>query len=93
MREHSELDKYAQEDAHPGDVVMRIIAVGQKSGEIKAGEPFVLGSLFVGSVIRVAVVKMYGNIRENLTNYASYVAESIWMMVKKDDRTEALWHS
>lgn len=82
LREHSELDKFAKDDTHPGHIVTRIIEEGQKSGEIKAGDPFVLGSLFVGGVIRVAVVKMYGNIREDLTKYAGYVAESIWMMLK-----------
>ena len=82
LREHSELDKYSKEYAHPGDVVMRIIAEGQKSGDIKAGDPFVLGSLFVGGVIRVAVVKMYGNINEHLSKYTEVVADSIWAMLK-----------
>ena len=81
LREHSELDKYAQAYAHPGHVVMRIIEEGQKSGEIKAGEPYVLGALFVGAVIRVAVVKMYGNIDKNLTNYTNEVAQSLWSML------------
>jgi len=82
LREHSELDKYSQSFRHPGHIVMRIIEEGQKSGEIKAGDPFVLGSLFVGGVIRVAVVKMYGSIREDLTKYVGYVAESVWSMLR-----------
>jgi len=85
LREHSELDKYAKEDTHPGNIVTRIIEEGQKSGEIKAGDPYVLGSLFVGGVIRVAVVKMYGSIREDLSKYTGYVAESIWMMLKGEN--------
>ena len=84
LREHSELDKYSQEFAHPGHIVMRIIAEGQASGEIKAGEPFVLGSLFVGGVLRIGVVKMYGSIREDLTKYTAYVSDSIWAMLKRE---------
>jgi AcrR family transcriptional regulator len=87
LREHSELDKYSQTYAHPGHVVMRIIEEGQKSGEIKAGEPYILGSLFVGGVIRVAVVKMYGNLTEHLAKYTSYVAESVWVMLKTETGT------
>jgi len=87
LREHSELDKYAQEYAHPGHIVTRIIEDGQKAGEIKPGDPYVLGSLFVGGVIRVAVVKMYGSIREDLTKYAGYVAENIWIMLKTTDKS------
>jgi AcrR family transcriptional regulator len=85
LREHSELNKYAQEYAHPGHVVIRIIEEGQKNGEIKAGEPYVLGSLFVGGVLRVAVVKMYGNISENLTHYSQYVAACVWAMLKGEN--------
>jgi AcrR family transcriptional regulator len=82
LREHSELDKYSMEYAHPGHVVMRIIEEGQKSGEIKEGEPYVLGALFVGGVIRVAVVKMYGNLNQHLTNYTNEVAQNMWVMLK-----------
>jgi len=82
LREHSELDKYAQENVHPGNVVTQIIEEGQKAGQIKPGDPYILGGLFVGGVIRIAVVKMYGNINENLAHYTGYVADSIWAMVK-----------
>ena len=36
----------------------------------------------VGGVIRIGVVKMYGNIREDLTKYSDEVAQSIWLMLK-----------
>jgi AcrR family transcriptional regulator len=86
LREHSELEKYADKFQHPGHVVMKIIEDGQKSGEIRTGEPYVLGSLFVGGVIRVAVVKMYGNLHRNLTTYVSDVADMIWAMLKVPGR-------
>ena len=62
---------------------MRIIKEGQASGEIKAGDPYVLGSLFVGGVLRVAVVKMYGNIKDDLNEYAGFVAVNIWSMLEQ----------
>ena len=77
------MDKFAQSFAHPGNVVTRIIEEGQKAGEIKAGDPFVLGALFVGGVIRVCVVKMYGNLKENIQRYSADVSDMIWAMVKR----------
>ncbi len=82
LREHSELEKFAQAYTHPGHVVIRIIEEGQKSGEIRAGDPYVLGAMFVGGVIRVAVVKMYGNIHENLDQHSAAVADMIWTMLQ-----------
>ena len=82
LREHSELTKYASaNEIHPGHLVIQIIEDGQKAGEIKDGDPYLLGSLFVGAVIRVCVVKMYGNLKNPLKTYATDVSESIWNMV------------
>lgn len=86
LREHSELEKFAAVYAHPGDVVIRIIEEGQKSGEIRPGDPFVLGAMMVGGVIRVAVVKMYGSIRENLQGCTDLVSGMIWTMLKVRER-------
>ncbi len=83
LREHSELEKFAEAYIHPGHVVLRIVKEGQKSGEIRSGDPYVLGSLFVGGVIRVAVVKMYGAITENLQNSVALVSEMIWTMLRR----------
>ena len=40
-----------------------------------------------GGVIRVAVVKMYGNIRGDLTKYADEFARNIWIMLKTSDKS------
>ncbi len=82
LQEHSELEKYSQSSMHPGHVVTKIIEDGQKIGEIRAGDPFVLGSMFVGGVIRICVVKMYGNIKQDLQGYVAEVSEMIWTMLK-----------
>lgn len=82
LREHSELEKYARTFAHPGDVVLKIIQDGQKKGEIRAGDPYLLGAMFVGGVIRVCVVKMYGNIKKNLQGSVDPVASMVWDMLK-----------
>jgi len=90
LQEHSELLKYSESYVHPGHVVTKIIEDGQKSGEIRSGDPFVLGSMFVGGVIRVCVVKMYGNITEDLKGFVDVVAQMSWTMLKKPSQTESV---
>ena len=84
LQEHNELDKYSQSYVHPGHVVTKIIEDGQKTGEIRAGDPYVLGSMFVGGVIRICVVKMYGNIKKDLQSLTNSVTEMIWAMLKTE---------
>jgi AcrR family transcriptional regulator len=82
LREHSELEKYARDYVHPGHVVIKIIEDGQKKGEIRSGDPYLLGAMFVGGVIRACVVKMYGNIKQNLGHFVTPVSDMIWAMLK-----------
>jgi len=85
LQEHSELNKYAQSYVHPGHVTIKIIEDGQKSGEIREGDTYVLSSLFVGGVIRICTVKMYGNIKKDLQSFVAPVADMIWAMLRTSD--------
>jgi len=82
LREHGELKKYSQSYLHPGHVAMKIIEDGQKAGEIRPGEPLLLGSLFIGGIIRICVVKMYGDLREDLRKDTAEVSEMLWAMLR-----------
>ncbi|HVO33267.1 MAG TPA: TetR/AcrR family transcriptional regulator [Elusimicrobiota bacterium] len=81
LQEHSELDKYARKYKHPGHVALRLIEDGQSSGEIRAGDRKILASLFVGSVIRVCVIKMYGEFPGELAKRSDEVADGVWRML------------
>jgi AcrR family transcriptional regulator len=85
LREHGELQKYSQTYAHPGHIAIKLIEEGQKAGDIRSGEPFLLGSLFVGPVIRVCVVRIYGNLKDPLIQYSDDVAAGIWRMLQPED--------
>jgi AcrR family transcriptional regulator len=82
LQEHSELDQYAKNYIHPGNVVIKIIEDGQKAGEIRAGDPFLLGAMFIGPIIRICVVKMYGNIKKDLQTFVAEVSKMTWMMLR-----------
>ena len=84
LREHSELDKFAKTSLHPGHVVLKIVEDGQKSGEIRAGNIFVLAGILIGSVIRICVTKMYGSIPEDLRGFGDEVSASIWAALKRE---------
>lgn len=83
LLEHSELKSYSQAQLmHPGHLAMQIIEDGQKSGEIKAGEIYVLASMFVGAIIRMCVVRMYGNLKAPLQTNLDAVSDSLWLMLQ-----------
>jgi AcrR family transcriptional regulator len=84
LREHHELEKYAERFQHPGHLAIKIIEDGQKAGEIHAGDALLLGSLFVGAVIRVCVVKMYGDLQKDLRRYGDEVSESVWRLLRRE---------
>jgi len=82
LQEHNELAKYPSAAEHPGTICIRLIEEGQAKGEIRAGDPVLLASLFIGAIIRVGVVKMYGRLQADLRTQAKDVADSLWLMLK-----------
>jgi AcrR family transcriptional regulator len=82
LREHDELKKYPEAYLHIGHVAVKVIEQGQADGEIKSGEPYLLGGLLVGALIRACVVRMYNRIPKPLTNYTQEVTESLYEMLK-----------
>jgi len=81
LSEHRELKKYPEKQMHPGHLILKIIQDGQKDGTIKKGNPYVLGSLVLGGIIRTCVVKIHGGIQKNLTVYEKEVSERLWRML------------
>lgn len=84
LSEHRELKKFSSHHMHPGHVVLKIIEDGQKEGLIRAADPQVLSALFLGAVIRVCVVRMYGSIPKDLRKHAPDITRSLWALLSKD---------
>lgn len=82
LTEHNELKKYPVNYKHPGHVAVRLIEDGQKEGTVRAGEPYLLGALFVGAIIRACVVRMYGRIPKDLRECGAEVTDALWSMLK-----------
>ena len=81
LSEHRELKKYPGTQLHPGHVILKVIQEGQRAGEIRPGDPYILGSLVLGGIIRTCVVKIHGGIEERLTKHEEEVSNLLWSMI------------
>jgi AcrR family transcriptional regulator len=84
LSEHRELKKYPGTQLHPGHVILKVIQEGQRTGEIRRGDPFILGSLVLGGIIRTCVVKIHNAIEGRLTDRVDEVCELVWSMIEHD---------
>lgn len=83
LSEHREFRHYPKDKAHPGTVIDAMIRQGQEKGEIRDGSPTVLGSVVLGSIMRVCLSRMYGFIPEDLRSHEPALVDALWSAVKK----------
>jgi AcrR family transcriptional regulator len=84
LSEHRELKKYPASQMHPGHLMLKIIQDGQKAGAIRKGDPYILGSLVLGGIIRICVIKIHGGIDKHLTAHTKGVGDMLWSMVRNE---------
>lgn len=84
ISEHRELKKFPETKMHPGHVVLKIVQEGQKEGSIKKGDPYILGALFLGGIIRTCIVRMYGGIEKDLRSCDREIADHLWKMLRSE---------
>jgi AcrR family transcriptional regulator len=52
LRQHTFMPKLPSGTVYPLEIVERVIAVGQRQGEVRAGQPNLLVAIFLGCVLR-----------------------------------------
>ena len=52
LRQHTFMPRLPSGTVYPLEIVERVIAVGQRQGEVRAGQPNLLGAIFLGCVLR-----------------------------------------
>ena len=82
LTEHRELKKYPETYMHPGHLMVKIVEDGQKDSVVRPGEPYLLGALLIGAVIRACIVRMYGRVHNDLRQCAPEVSEALWAMIE-----------
>lgn len=83
LSEHSSLKKYTRSYLHPGKVVEQLVAEGQKAGEIRKGDPWILFAAILGPIHRLCVLRSWGLVKVSLTGLTDETAETIWRAVKQ----------
>lgn len=78
LSEHRELDRYPETFKHPGHVAVDLVTAGQKAGVFRAGDPFIGGSILVGSIIRLCIARIRKAIDHDLRKELEIVTTSLW---------------
>jgi AcrR family transcriptional regulator len=86
LSEHKEFKKYPATYKHPGHITIQIIEEGQKRREVRSGDPSILGATFIGAVIRICVMRMYGSISKDLRQCVNEVADLLWTSLRLNSR-------
>ncbi|MBL8022738.1 MAG: TetR/AcrR family transcriptional regulator [Elusimicrobia bacterium] len=82
LSEHRELDKFPSTFKHPGHVVVDLIKDGQTAKAFRPMDPFIGGSLILGGIIRICVVRYRQAIGHDLRKETEPVTESLWRALK-----------
>jgi AcrR family transcriptional regulator len=83
LSEHRELDRYPETFKHPGHVAVDLVTAGQKAGVFQAGDPYIGGSILVGSIIRLCIARIRKAIEHDLRQEVNIVSESLWRALRK----------
>ncbi len=81
LAQHSQLKKVTADLPNPVVVLGKVIAGGMARGEIKAGDPQVAAAMVLGSVLQVAVFKLYGRIGQSLESLADTLIAGCWRLL------------
>ncbi len=82
VSEHREFKKFPASSVHIGTVALRMIEEGHKSGELKPLDRYVAGSIIVGTVIRICIVRGRNDEIKNLKEHVDSLSESLWQALK-----------
>lgn len=82
LSEHRELARFTADYLHPGNIIERLVAEGQASGELRRGDPELLFSVILGSAHRLCIRRSRGQVKVPLTELAGELSETIWRAVK-----------
>ena len=70
---------------NPVEVIQNVIEEAQAKGEIPPRDPQLATSLFLGVVLQPATFRVYGRIREPLSNLAEALTAAVWRVIGLPD--------
>jgi AcrR family transcriptional regulator len=81
LSEHNELGRTSRRIRHIRHLVRDILVDGRQTGQVREGDPELFGALIIGTIIRVAIFRIYGLISGDLRSRSSEVAKSCLLAV------------
>ena len=81
LSEHNELGRTSRRIRHIRHLVRDILEDGRQTGQVRDGDLELFGALIIGTIIRVAIFRIYGLISGDLRSRSSEVAKSCLLAV------------
>jgi AcrR family transcriptional regulator len=81
LSEHNELGRTSRRIRHIRHLVRDILVDGRQTGQVREGDLELFGALIIGTIIRVAIFRIYGLISGDLRSRSSEVAKSCLLAV------------
>lgn len=82
LSEHRELTRFPADARHPGHVALDIVKEAQAEGRAAKEDPYIGASLLIGGLIRLCVVRIHGNLRDDLRAQSDGLAERFWRVLR-----------
>ncbi len=83
LSEHNERGRTTKRVRHIRHLVRDILVDGRQSGEVREGDLEVFGAVIIGTILRVAVFRIYGLLQGDLRGQSKEVAEACYRAVGK----------
>jgi AcrR family transcriptional regulator len=82
LTRHALLRKVTQDMPHPMLVLRAAVIGGMARREIPKGDPDVATSMVMGMVLQVALNKIYGRVKANLSDLADQLVRASWRVLR-----------
>lgn len=83
LSEHRELDRFPTTFKHPGHVALILVTEGQKAGVFREMDPYIGGSILVGSIMRLCIARIRKAIEHDLRQEVNKVTDCLWGALSK----------
>ncbi len=82
LAQHAQLHKVTEDMDNPVVVLRDTVAAGMAAGEVPAGDPDLLAAMVLGLVLQVAVFKVYGRVRQDLSSLADELVAACFRVLR-----------
>jgi AcrR family transcriptional regulator len=82
LSQHGQLRRVTPDMPQPVEVVRRVIRAAMRRGEVPKGDADLATSMVMGLVLQVAVDRIYGRIRHDLSRLAERLTAAAWRVLE-----------